>query len=126
MTKCLSLKQPYAELIVSGRKTIELRKWNTKYRGQFLIHASKTINSEACKLYNIDVSSQVTGAIVGSALLCDVKRYQSKQEFMVDQNKHFAVSAYLEPTYGFLLSDAKRFDKPVPLKGRLGFFNVNI
>jgi predicted transcriptional regulator len=126
MTKCLSLKQPYAELIVSGRKTLELRKWNTKYRGQFLIHASKTINSEACKLYNIDVSSQVTGAIVGSALLCDVKRYQSKQEFMADQNKHFAVSAYLEPMYGFLLSNGKRFDKPVPLKGRLGFFDIDI
>jgi hypothetical protein len=38
MAKCLSLKQPYSELIVSGRKTIELRKWNTKYRGRFLIH----------------------------------------------------------------------------------------
>ena len=28
MAKCLSLQQPYAELIVSVRKTIELRKWN--------------------------------------------------------------------------------------------------
>ncbi len=87
MPKCLSLKQPYAELIVSGRKTIELRKWNTKYRGQFLIHASKTINNEACKLYNIDISSLITGAVVGSAVLQDVKLYQSKQEFMADQNK---------------------------------------
>ena len=35
--KCLSLREPYAELIiVSGRKTIELRKWNTRFRGEFL------------------------------------------------------------------------------------------
>ena len=42
MSKCLSLRQPYAELVVSGRKTIELRKWNTRFRGEFLIHASKS------------------------------------------------------------------------------------
>ena len=39
--KCLSLKQPFAELLISGKKTVELRKWNTKFRGKFLIHASK-------------------------------------------------------------------------------------
>ncbi|MDD4353280.1 MAG: ASCH domain-containing protein, partial [Candidatus Nanoarchaeia archaeon] len=27
--KVLSLKQPWAELVASGKKTIELRKWNT-------------------------------------------------------------------------------------------------
>ncbi len=85
-----------------------------------------TINGEACKLYNIDRSSLITGAIVGSALLCDVKRYQSKEGFMADQNKHFAVPAYSEPLYGFLLSDAKRLDKPIPLKGRLGFFDIKM
>ncbi|MDQ6862918.1 MAG: ASCH domain-containing protein [Thermoproteota archaeon] len=36
--KGLSLKQPFAELLVSGRTTVELRKWNTKFRGKFLIH----------------------------------------------------------------------------------------
>jgi predicted transcriptional regulator len=126
MMKCLSLKQPYSELIVSGRKTIELRKWNTKFRGQFLIHASKTINSEACKLYNIDIPSLITGAIVGSAMLYDVKTYHNKREFLADRSKHFAVSTYSEHMYGFLLSDAKRYDNPTPLKGRLGFFDVSV
>ena len=39
--KCLSLKQPFADLLALGKKTIELRKWNTKFRGEFLFHASK-------------------------------------------------------------------------------------
>jgi ASCH domain len=39
MAKCLSIRQPYAELVVSGRKTIELRKWITRFRGEFLVHA---------------------------------------------------------------------------------------
>ncbi|MDQ3836005.1 MAG: ASCH domain-containing protein [Thermoproteota archaeon] len=125
MAKCLSLRQPYAELVVSGRKTIELRKWNTRFRGEFLIHASKVIYKEICNLYGIDTSSLIRGAIVGSAVLYDAKLYQSENEFIADQIKHFADN-YSDPRYGFLLSDAKRFDKPIPLKGRLGFFNVSI
>jgi hypothetical protein len=43
--KCLSLRQPFAELLVSGKKTIELRKWNTNLGGKFLIHTSKNEDS---------------------------------------------------------------------------------
>ncbi|MDQ4101748.1 MAG: ASCH domain-containing protein [Thermoproteota archaeon] len=125
MTNCLSLRQPYAELIVSGRKTTELRKWNTRFRGEFLVHASKAIDKEACKSCNIEICSLITGAIVGSAILYDVKLYQSKEEFIADQSKHFAYN-YTQPKYGFLLSDPKRFDKPILLKGQLGFFNANV
>ena len=48
--KVLSLKQPWAELILLGRKTIEVRKWNTAFRGEFLIHASGNTDEEAMKL----------------------------------------------------------------------------
>ncbi len=48
--KVLSLKQPFAELILSGKKTIELRKWNTKFRGEFLIHSSKIPDKKAMHL----------------------------------------------------------------------------
>lgn len=37
----LSLRQPWAWLVVHGGKGIENRKWNTKLRGPFLIHAAK-------------------------------------------------------------------------------------
>jgi hypothetical protein len=40
------MKQPYAELLISGKKTIELRNWNTSFRGRFLAHASKSIDKE--------------------------------------------------------------------------------
>jgi hypothetical protein len=37
--RCLSVKQPWASLIASGRKTIELRTWRTRYRGPLIICA---------------------------------------------------------------------------------------
>jgi predicted transcriptional regulator len=124
--KCLSLKQPYAELIVSGKKTIEVRKWNTKFRGQFLVHASKNINEEACKRLKIDQSKLVTGAIIGTANLYDIISYGSKNSFLKDKNKHFASSNYENPKYGFLVNQAKRFVTPIPIRGKLGFFTVEL
>lgn len=35
--RALSVRQPWASLIASGRKTIELRSWSTNYRGPVLI-----------------------------------------------------------------------------------------
>jgi hypothetical protein len=38
--KALSIKQPWASLIASGRKTIELRTWQTHYRGPLIVCSS--------------------------------------------------------------------------------------
>ena len=116
--KCLSLKQPYAELLVSGKKTIEVRKWNTKFRGQFLVHASKNIDEEACKRLKIDQARLVAGAIVGEANLYNVISYETKNSFLKDKNKHFASSNYENPKYGFLVNQAKRFGIPMPIRGK--------
>ena len=39
--KALSIRQPWATLILHGQKDIENRSWATRQRGQVLIHASK-------------------------------------------------------------------------------------
>ncbi len=124
--KGLSLKQPYAELLVSGKKTIELRTWNTKFRGEFLVHSSKKIDEEACKRLKIEQVKLVTGPIIGKGNLYDVISYGSKNSFVKDKNKHFAGSNYDKPKYGFLVNQAKRFDIPIPIRGKLGFFNVKL
>ena len=86
--KCLSLKQPYAELLVSGKKIIELRNWNTSFRGKFLIHASKNTDKERLDFLGINHNKFISGAIIGSAVLYDVKQYRNKTELEMDKNKH--------------------------------------
>ena len=124
--KCLSLKQPYGELVVTGKKTIELRTWNTKVRGEFLVHASKKIDVKACKRNKIDPDSLVTGAIIGKATIYDVKFYDSKESFIRDRKKHLADIEHLDHKYGFLIKDAHKFRKPIIALGKLGFFNIEI
>jgi hypothetical protein len=45
--KCISLKQPWAYLMVNGIKDIENRSWNTNFRGPVLVHASKTFDQDS-------------------------------------------------------------------------------
>ena len=123
--KCLSVSQPFAELIILGKKTIELRKWNTNYRGELLIHAPLKIRKEDVKRLKID-KKIVTGAIVGKVEIYDVKKYDSQKQVKSDQKFHFASKNFHDRTYGFLLKNAKAFRVPIPVKGQLGLFEVEL
>ena len=118
--KALSLKQPFAELILQEKKKIELRKWNTKFRGEFLIHASKIPDKKAMKEFGFDILT--CGYIVGKAKLINVKKYKTKKEHDKDKNLHLASNSW--GNYGFILKDVKRINK-IPCKGQLNFWEFN-
>ena len=123
--KCLSICQPFAELIVDGKKTIELRKWNTKFRGEFLIHAAKNILTEDCKRMKISPKTMVTGAIIGKVSLVDVKKYYSDKELDVDRKKHHAETNVTKNKYGFILENPKKLRVPIEYSGKLNFFEFH-
>ena len=126
LMKCLSLKQPYAILLANGKKTIETRKWNTKFRGDFLIHASKNIEPLSCKYYGLNVETLAKGAIIGKATLYDVKKYQNNLEYKLDYEQHLSSKIIEKFAYGFLIKNALKFDRIILYSGKLGFFNVNL
>ena len=120
--KCLSVCQPFAELIVQGKKTIELRKWNTQFRGEFLIHAAKNILLEDCNRMNLSPESMITGAIIGKVSLVDVKKYNSEKELYADRKKHHAETDYIKNKYGFILEKPKKLRIPIEYSCKLNFF----
>lgn len=122
--KALSIRQPWAWLIVHGGKDIENRTWHTKHRGRFLVHASAGCTrkqwSEAVS-FALEaglikhpaevppINELLRGGIIGSVDLVD----------SVDTSG----SAWYMGEKAFVLRDPK----PLPftqLKGRLGFFEV--
>lgn len=119
--KALSLKQPFAELILQGRKTIELRKWNTKFLGEFLIHASKKPDEKAMREFGFE--NLPCGFIVGKATLADVKKYENEEAHKKDRKFHLASNAWGK--FGFILENVKRI-KPIPAKGKLNFWEFDI
>lgn len=44
--KAITIKQPWASLIVVGIKDVENRTWKTNFRGRVLIHASAKADKE--------------------------------------------------------------------------------
>ena len=125
--KCLSVSQPFADLIVTGKKTIELRSWNTKFRGEFLIHAPLQIRTDDCKRLRIDCSKLVTGALIGKAELYNVKPYTFASEIRADRKAHYAslkICNMDKKRYGFEIRNSMKFNSPILHAGQLGFFEV--
>ena len=118
--KTLSIKQPWAELILQTRKKIEIRKWNTKFRGEFLIHSSKIPDKKSMKKFGFN--ELPNGFILGKAELIDVKTYRNDEEFTKDNNLHLANKGWGDK--GFILKNPKRINK-IKCNGNLGFWEFN-
>ena len=116
------MKQPFAELVMQGKKKIELRKWNTNFRGKFLIHASKIPDEKEMEKFGF--KGLPCGCILGKAELIDVKKYRGDKEHKRDKNLHLADAVF--GNYGFILKNPKRFKKPIPCRGNLGFWEFNL
>lgn len=112
--KALSVKQPWAELIASGRKTIETRTWRTKYRGPLLICASKNIDNRACSYHGFVPNRMEAGFAVAIVDLvnCRPMVLADRPDAMCELNK-----------YAWVLENVRRI-KQFPVKGQLGVFGV--
>jgi hypothetical protein len=124
--KVLSVRQPWAWLIVNGYKDIENRTWHLRYRGSLLIHAGKawdeSYSPECPEWFQEEINS----------LLCGVK-IPGPEELqrggivgMVDVvgccTGHN--SRWFEGPHGIVMRNQKPLPF-VPCKGRLGLFDFD-
>ena len=115
--KALSIRQPWAWLIVQGIKDVENRTWRTAYRGPLLIHAGKTFDKLGYAWIVDNFPHLVLpaptafdlGGIVGQVVLVDCVREHASPWFFGEQ--------------GFVLSDARTLPF-VPCHGALGIFEI--
>lgn len=117
--KTLSIRQPWAWLIVNGHKDVENRTWSTKVRGPVLIHAAKGMTRdeyEDARSHAAHLSVQIPafealerGGIVGLAVITSCVGDSASPWFF--------------GPYGFVLRDAKPLPF-TPLRGSLGFFDA--
>jgi hypothetical protein len=109
--KIISIRQPWATLIVRGIKDIENRSWPTKYRGPVLVHASLRPSvlslADIARQFSIELPSYelLFGGIVGATNIIDC----------VDAHP----SRWFEGKFGFVL-DGSRALPFKPWKGSLG------
>ncbi len=108
----LSLKQPWATLLVHGHKTIEVRNWPTPKRGLILIHAARVPDPrpEAWALVpkELHEHAKLGGGIIGSAMLTECVTYREPRAFEADRARHLNLPEWFKPPilYGFVFRDA--------------------
>lgn len=135
--KALSVKNPFATLTANGIKKIEVRSYNTYYRGPLLICASAKPEYNLSKYYKdpyfaYELQDKIDkwdrGPVDGKAVCVvdlvacfPLKDFNDKdaclQKIALDEN--FPDKKY----YGWHL-DNVRLIEPFEVKGQLGFFNV--
>ena len=92
------MREPYASLIVEGKKVWEIRKTRTKIRGEILIISN--------------------GKAIGKAELVDVLGPFTPEELAEHEDKHCASVSFLreysngKPLYAWVLRNAEKFDRP--------------
>lgn len=118
--KALSIRQPWAWLIIHGGKDVENRSWHTHYRGRFLVHAAKTMTREDyAEGFRFAMECGVTdlprfddmqrGGIVGSVELVDSVETSTSPWYMGQRAFVLRNPQYLPFT---------------PMRGQLSFFEV--
>ena len=125
--KALTIKQPWASLIINGHKTYELRSWKTTYRGKILIHTSKQEEKKEIKRfenYNLDY---INSAIIGEAEITDcIKIDEAFYEKLNKLNKEIYKIDNYENLYAWKLENIKKYEVPIYTKGKLGLWNYKI
>lgn len=118
--KTLSIRQPWAWLIIHGGKDIENRTWPTRYRGPVLIHAAKGMTgAEYNDAYHF---AQDLGVTI--PLFKDLERGGIVGVATVTGCSDNSLSPWFFGRFGFELADAKPLPF-LPINGRLGFFDVD-
>ena len=122
--KVLTIKEPWASLIVNGYKEYEFRSWKTNYRGKILIHAGLSLEKENAKrftYYNLDYGC---GEIIGEAELVDcIKVTDIFEEKLLTINPKVYKKSEHPRVYAFKLTNMKKYDKRIKVKGKLGLWN---
>ena len=126
----ISVKQPWAALIVAGRKTVEVRRWQTRRRGLVLIHASKVADDRDEGWARITTPellelTRLRGGIIGTAEIEACRSYETAEAFAADAAAHLNAPEWFLPPrlFGFVFRDVRAVTF-YPYVGQTMFFGV--
>ncbi len=110
----ISIKQPWAELIISGKKAIEVRTWSTRYRGPMWLHTGISANIEIEKSFGF--SNLFHGGYVGRFTLEEIIPF-NESNWKKWRSLHLDAGDYRLGLNAWILSNPVRFKKPISAKG---------
>jgi activating signal cointegrator 1 len=134
--KALSLYQPWATLVVAGRKRCETRTWQTSHRGLLAIHAARLFPRqlrELCRREPIqrllaeagfnDVAELPRGVLLGTVQVRGCVRTEEMDVDALSETDRL-LGNFGPGRWVWLLEQTAQLETPVPCRGWLGVFDV--
>ena len=126
--KTLTIKQPFATLIVEGLKEYEFRTWKTNYRGEILIHAGKAVDKKAMKKYEYLGLEYPKGCIIGKATITDCIKIDDDARKILKEKNSIIYSNIIDNKdwngYGFKLENVEKLEN-IEVCGKLSFWEFD-
>ena len=126
--KTLTIKQPFATLIVEGLKEYEFRTWKTNYRGEILIHAGKGVDKKAMKRYEYLGLEYPKGCIIGKATITDCIKIDDDARKILKEKNSVIYSNIIDNKdwngYGFKLENVEKLEH-IEVCGKLSFWEFD-
>ena len=123
--KVLSIREPWASIIINGYKEYEFRSWKTNYRGKILIHASKNIEKENVERFKELNLNYKQGFIIGEAELVDcIPVTKEFENDLINKNELVYGATKNRAGYAWKLKNIKKIN-PIQAKGQLGIWNYD-
>ena len=126
--KTLTIKQPFATLIVEGLKEYEFRTWKTNYRGEILIHAGKAVDKKAMKKYEYLGLEYPKGCIIGKATITDCIKIDDNARKKLKEKNSIIYSNIIDNKdwngYGFKLENVEKLEN-IEVCGKLSFWEFD-
>lgn len=113
--RVLSIRQPWADLILSGAKTVENRTWPTRWRGVLVVHAGRSIDrtgQQVATTMGAQVDPTPPTGYLGVVELTDVHR---ERDQCCGQWAQFDVVHWR-------VARPHRFPHPIPGPGQRGLY----
>ncbi|CAO3405512.1 ASCH domain-containing protein [Azospirillum palustre] len=118
----LSVKQPWAELIMMGNKSIEVRSWTTDHRGPLFIHTGQKPAADFLEFFS-DVDASFRGGFIGIVDLVDIEPFRQASWSRL-RPEHLVPGPMPQGYFGWRLANPRRLMMPIRWSGALGLFQV--
>lgn len=121
--RALSIRQPWATLILMGLKKIETRTTRTWRRGRVALHAAATMGPserEAAIREGLDPDDLPRGVIVGTVEIVDAVPVEELRVSEAERRR----GDHRPGRWGWVLADVRALPTPITAKGALSFWQV--
>ena len=124
--KALTVKQPWATLLVLGLKEYEFRSWKTNYRGKVLIHAGESIDKEAMERFKELNLEYPNKRIVGEVIIEDCLLLDKELNKKIINENSVVYGTKEREGYAWRVSHPKKINSDTLVKGKLGLWNYEV